>query len=366
MASKHSLLEKINSSETTEATKMLFRELVEVMCPLPLDNIMIIGGRSCETLTDSICNTLGKSRAHVRIADFSNTEINVKLETSVRGKDIFIVQTGAGFDGRSVNDHLMELFLLQDACSRSSAKSITVITPFFPYCRADKRDHRGPISSKTIMDFICHTANRIVCIDLHASQTQASASIPCDNLYCIKLLCAYIKNTLFKDITNPNDNFVLVAPDAGAEKKIRACSDILKITCSILTKQRDYSVENSVLQSHLTGDPRLIVNKTAILVDDMVDTMGTMIQGIAELKKHGIKDAIVIASHGVLSGPAIERINACDDILHVIVTNSIPQEENLQRCSKLIVLDLGPYLAEVVRRLMTGESISELFDDKTH
>lgn len=359
--SKCDLLKEIEISETTQVTKEILEKIVNALLPLPIDNIMVVGGRSCEMLTDSICTTLGIQKTKVRLSNFSNTETNVRLDESVRGKDIFIVQTGAPFQGRSVNDHVMELFLLQDACHRSSAKSITVITPFFPYCRSDKKDSRGPISSKMIMDIICQTANRIVCTDLHASQIQAFASIPCDNLYCIKIFCEYIKSNIFESGKNPNQKYVLISPDTGGEKRIRSYSTILELTCCTMTKQRDYSVENSVLESHLSGNPQFVLNKTAIIVDDMIDTAGTMIQGIIELKKYGVKNIIIIASHGVLSGPAIDRINECEDILNVIVTNSIPQEENVRRCPKLIVLDLGPYLANVITRLINGISVSALF-----
>lgn len=344
----------------------LFKLLTDVIFPSPLRDVVVISGRSCLHLSDSICSVLDKPLGNkaVSIIDFANTETNVKLLESVRGKDIFIVETGASFEGRSVNDHVMELILLEDACRRSSANSITVITPFFPYARADKKDHRGPISSKKVMDMIMTDADRIVTVDLHAAQIQSFTSKPCDNLYCVNLFCNYLREQIFVGVENINDKFILISPDAGGEKRIKAYSEKLKLNSTTLTKQRDYSTVNAVMNSTLTGDPKLVNGKIAIVIDDMVDTMGTMIEGIKELKKYGVDKVIVIASHGVLSGPAIDRINACEDIMHVIVTNSISQVNNIPKCDKLVVLDLGPYLAEVIKRLMTGESLSELFDKK--
>ena len=372
--SKENLLNKINKMNILTDylhIRSLFKQIVDMMPNLPLENVMIISGRSCTNLTNSICTNLNKKQTDVTIVDFANTEITPKLNESIRGRDMFIVQTGASFEGRSVQDHFVELLLLQDACVRASAKSITVIAPFWFYSRSDKRDHRGAIGAKMAMDLVVNgnRANRIISMDFHASQEQAFANVPCDNLYCITLFCNYLKSNIFvsSDKTNqidPNEQFILIAPDAGAEKKVKAYSSNLKLNYRILTKNRDYTKANTVMESHLTGDPTTIVGKTAILVDDMIDTAGTLIQGILELKKYGIKNVIVIASHGVFSGPALERINATDEIISVIVTNSIPQEKNINICPKITVIDIGPYLAEVIRRLVVGESISDLFEMK--
>lgn len=391
--SKENLLYKINKMNTTTDyphinsdylyMRSLFKQIVDMMPNLPLENVMIISGRSCTNLTNSICTSLNKRQTDVTIVDFANTEITPKLNESIRGKDMFIVQTGASFEGRSVQDHFVELLLLQDACVRASAKSITVIAPFWFYSRSDKRDHRGAIGAKMAMDLVVNgnRANRIISMDFHASQEQAFANVPCDNLYCITLFCNYLKSNVFAssfdptqstqstlstklDQIDPNEQFILIAPDAGAEKKVKAYSSNLKLNYRILTKNRDYTKANTVMESHLTGDPTTIVGKTAILVDDMIDTAGTLIQGILELKKYGIKNVIVIASHGVFSGPALERINQTDEIISVIVTNSIPQETNINKCPKITVIDIGPYLAEVIRRLVVGESISDLFEMK--
>lgn len=367
---KNELLEKINSTNDPEELKNFMVSIVNSMPNLPLDNIRIIGGRSCKKLTNSVCMTLNINETNVTLNDFSNTEINIKLHESIRGKDIFIIQTGSSFENRSVNDHFVELLLIQDACFRSSAKSVTVIAPFWFYSRSDKRDHRGAIGAKMTMDIVSSNANRIISMDFHASQEQAFANVPCDNLYCITLFCNYLKENRFihTDGSNidPNNEYVLIAPDAGAEKKVKAYSSILKLNYRMLTKTRDYTKENVVLESHLTGDPRTIFGKTAIVIDDMIDTAGTLIQGILELKKYGITNVIVIASHGIFSGDALEKINRTDEIVSVIVTNSIPQEENIKICSKIIVLDIGPYVAEVIRRLVIGESISELFEEKNN
>jgi len=297
----------------------------------------------------------------------ANSEINIKIQQSIRGKDIVIVQTGAYCNGKSVNDHFVELLLLQDACYRSSAKTITIISPFFFYCRADKKDDsRCPISSAVTMDFITQKCDRLITTDLHSSQIQSFSKKPIDNLYCSKLLCDYLKDIVFKNIIdegkNINEIYMLIGPDLGAVKRIESCSHMLGLNSACLTKNRDYTKENVVLNSSITCDKSLLVDKTIIMMDDMIDTMNTMLIGIKELKKYGIKNVIVVATHCVLSGSGIDNINACEDIVSVIVTNSISQNENLTKTKKLVVLDLGSMFGEVIRRLTTSESISALFE----
>lgn len=339
-----------------------------------LDNIVIIGGRSCESLTESICAKLCITKAKVRFSTFANTEISIKIQESVRGKDVFIIESGCPYEGRSINDHIIETMLLLDCCHRSGAKSITLVEACFPYARGDKKEEsRNPISASCMMTNIFRHADRVVCVDLHSSQIQGFSDKPTDNLYATKIFCDYLTNVVFESVIsngeNINNYFVFVSPDCGGVKRVNYYSEKHQLNSTILTKSRDYSQENVVLSSTLTGDISLVRGKTAIMIDDMADTMGTMIQGINELVKYGVKDVIVIVTHGVLSNDiagdtskdAVERINNCPHIKNVIVTNSIPQDINISRCPKLIVLDLGPLLAKVIERLITGQSISELF-----
>ncbi len=352
----------------------ILETMSNIICKSPLENVVIIGGRSCGSLADSICASLGLTKAQVRFATFANTEISIKIQESVRGKDVFIIESGCPYEGRSINDHVIETNFLLDCCHRSGANSKTLIEACFPYARGDKKEEsRNPISASCMMVDQFRHADRIVSLDLHSSQIQGFSSEPTDNLYAIKIFCDYLTNVVFKDVIlhgcNINDHYVLVSPDCGGVKRIDAYADRLKLNRTILTKSRDYTKENTVLSSTLTGDSSLVKNKTAIMVDDMGDTFSTMILGINELIKYGVKDVIVVVTHGVLSNDpngdtskdAVERINSCPHIKNVIVTNSIPQDANIRRCSKLIVLDLGPLFGEVIKRLMTGQSISELF-----
>lgn len=339
-----------------------------------LENIVVIGGRSTTTLTDSICSALKINKARVRFADFANTEISIKIQESVRGKDIFIIETGAPYENRSINDHVIETNFLLDCCKRSGAKSITLFLACFPYARGDKKEEsRNPISASCMMIDMFSKADRIVTIDLHSSQIQGFTTKPTDNLYAIKIFCDYLRDSVFKDIVlngeNINDHFVLVAPDCGAVKRIDHYSQKLSLNHAILTKSRDYKSENVVLTSTLLNS-QFVVGKTAIIIDDIADTMGTMLKAIDELIKFGTKDVIIIVTHGVLSNDpsgdkskdAVEKINNCPHIKNVIVTNSIPQDINILRCPKLTVLDIGPLFAKVIHNLMTGESISDLFN----
>lgn len=329
-----------------------------------MDTVLLLSGRSNTALAGSVSDVLKKSLFDVDLSQFANTEIDVRLGHSVRGQNIFIIQTGSAFDGRSINDHLIELCMMIDACKRSSAKSVTVIVPCYPYSRSDKKDHRGPIGAKLVANLlIASGATRIIATDLHSGQIQAFADIAFDNLYCVKPLLSTLKKTIFSEVPldSLNDHFVLVSPDAGGLKRIVNYSKILKMNYVTLHKQRNYVAHNTVDSSILIGDPSLIAGKTAIMIDDMIDTCGTMIKGTQELISHGVKNVILMATHGILSDPAIERINACPDIIKVIVTNSIDQTKNIEMCPKLIVVDLGPFLADVIERLIIGASLSELF-----
>lgn len=329
-----------------------------------LYNVKLISGRSNVELAKSTSKFLGIPLEECIIEDFANTEINVKLTDTIRGSDIFVISSGCALDGRSINDHLIESLLLCDACRRSNAKSITFITTSFPYARADKKDHRGPISSKLVIDLIVASgANRIISVDLHSGQIQGFADIPFDNLYSINNMIYHFKNGIFKDKTNEelNKEYILVSPDAGGIKRIESYAKKLGIDFIILHKQRNYSQKNTVDKSILVGEHHLLKDKIAIVGDDMIDTCGTMVKGIEVLMEKGARGVILFATHGIFSGPALERIMKTDAILKVIVTNSLPQQENIKKCPKIECIDMGPFIGDVIKRLTTGLSVSELF-----
>lgn len=324
-----------------------------------------LGGKIVEKLKKKISSTFecGESFGNAcSVKTFANTEVCVEFTESFRDCDVFIIQTGCAFDERSINDHVMEMMMMIDGCVRSDAKKITVISPCFPYARSDKRDHRGPVSSKMVVNFMAKAgANRIVAIDLHSGQIQPFADIPFDNLYAIKDISKYLIDNTFVELKG-KDNCILVSPDAGGIKRIRAYSKLLKMNHVTLEKQRNYTALNTVDKSILVGDPSLIVGKIAIMIDDMIDTAGTMIKGAEELMSFGAKGVILIATHGILSHPAIERINSSSYVLKVIVTNSIQQTEHQTTCPKLEVVDLSDLFVDVITRLQDRSSISELFE----
>jgi len=288
---------------------------------------------------------------------FANGETNIKLKTSIRGKNAYIISTGAG----DVNTNLLNSLFIARACKRSAAKSITIIYGAFPYARSDKKDHRGTIGASDISHMI-ETAgvNRVITFDLHSGQIQGFFhDIPCDNIYCIRELIKGLK----KYYNEPDENLVLCSPDAGGIKRVEAWANLLKMDYVVMHKQRDYKTKNKISSTKLIGDPASLVDKTVVLVDDMADTMGTMCATIDELSKYNIKDCIVIVTHGYFSGEALTRINNNDKIKYVICTNTIDQNDNTMECPKIKTVDLSGLIFDIIQRIETQptESLSELF-----
>lgn len=324
---------------------------------------------------------------------FANGETNIKLKTSIRGKNAYIISTGAG----DVNTNLLNSLFIARACKRSAAKSITIIYGAFPYARSDKKDHRGTIGSSDIAHMI-ETAgvNRVITFDLHSGQIQGFFhDIPCDNIYSIMPLAKGFISLLYENIAklsdkyikmNPylcmgmgaltycledseaiqsyvNTNHILCSPDAGGIKRVEAWANLLKMDYVVMHKQRDYKTKNKISSTKLIGDPASLVDKTVVLVDDMADTMGTMCATIDELSKYNIKDCIVIVTHGYFSGEALTRINNHDKIKYVICTNTIDQNDNMMECPKIKTVDLSGLIFDIIQRIETHptESLSELF-----
>ena len=297
---------------------------------------------------------------------FANGEVNIKLDESVRGKTVYLVCTGAFNNDNSsftLNDNLMSIFLTVSALKISSAKSINLIMPCFPYARADKKDHRGPISS-AIVSLILKTigVNRVIVTDLHAGQTQGTFYGPFDNIYCKNTLIDYLNKNVFAGTENLNDHFILCSPDAGGVKRTIAYSEKLKLNWVSMGKRRDYGKMNSVSKSILMGETEQLVGKTVIIVDDMADTMGTMCSATVILESLGASGCIIVVTHGYFSGEAIDRINKTDFIEQVICTNSIPQTTNMTKCSKIKCVDLSDLIGEVITRIEGGGSVSALFE----
>jgi len=333
------------------------------------NNIRLISGRSNPELAIQIAQKLDVQLVDCCLKNFNNSEIKVQILNNVRNCYVYIIQTGISYNNLSVNDHLMELLLIIDACKRSSVKSINVILPCFPYARSDKKDvPRVSIGSKIVAKLLeTYGVKRIISMDLHSGQIQGFTDIPIDNLYAINLHIDNMIKILFKNMSNHeiNNNYILISPDNGGAKRVDAYAKILKMPFLIMHKQRDYSKESVVLKSMLVGDTNTLKNikgKTAIIIDDIVDTMGTMMSAANELIDNGIKDVVIIATHGIFSSPAFKRIKSCKAIKKIIVTNTVPQKSNKKICDKLEVIDTSTLFATVIKRLVLGGSISELFN----
>lgn len=310
--------------------------------------ITIFAGNSNPGLAAEICTYVGIPQGQAKASRFSDGEIFVEIGENVRGVNCFIVQSTCS----PPNDNLMEMLIMIDALKRASAGSIVAVMPYFGYARQDRKvKPRTPISAKLVADLLSAAgATRALSLDLHAGQIQGFFDIPFDHLYATPVFRdALIGHGLGGDDT------VVVSPDAGGVERARAYSKFLDCSLAIIDKRRDAPNVSKVF--NLIGE---VEGKRAILVDDMIDTAGTLCNAATAVKEHGAKEVYAAATHGVLSGPAIERIN--DSVMsRVWVTNSIPQAEKAKNCSRLEVLSVGPLVGEAVKRIHHGDSISSLF-----
>ncbi|KAI9293361.1 ribose-phosphate pyrophosphokinase 3 [Neoconidiobolus thromboides FSU 785] len=312
------------------------------------NSIKIFAGNSHPELANLIAKRIGVQVAKSNVRKFSNQETSVTIGESVRDEDVFIIQSGCG----EINDNLMELLIMINACKTASARRITAVIPCFPYARQDKKDKsRAPISAKLIANMLTVAgANHVITMDLHASQIQGFFNIPVDNLYAEPSTLKYIRENI------PEwKNAIIVSPDAGGAKRATAIADRLDLDFALIHKERKKA--NEVSRMVLVGD---VKDKIAILVDDMADTCGTLGLAAKTLVENGAKEVYAIVTHGILSGKAIKVIN--DSMLtKVVVTNTIPHEDKLEICPKLDFIDISATLAEAIRRTHNGESISYLF-----
>ena len=322
----------------------------------------ILSGSNTE-LSENIADIIKQPLCSRTIKTFKNGEICVSIHESIRNKDVFIIQT-KGCD-QNVNDMLMELLIMIDACKRSAVKNIYVIMPCYPYARQDKKEEsREPITAKLVANLLCAAGmTRLIVMDLHAAQIQGFFDIPVDNMYSIRLVKSYLDSWLFKDLSlaSRQKEFVVISPDAGATKRTLKFAKILELDTIIMHKQRNYKKANSIDDIMIIGDASQYKDKTGIICDDMIDTAGTLVAAIDELTKNGIKDIICVATHGILSGPAIKRINDCDALKWVIVSDSIDQTENMLVCDKLKVFTIGHMMKDAITSIVSNSSLSELF-----
>lgn len=320
-----------------------------------VDNTVIVSCSGSTVLTNKIAKHMGISVCNATVGLFNNGETRVELRDNVRNKDIFIVcSTRTGH----INDDFMELILIIDACKRAGVEKISVIMPYYPYARADKKDKsRVPISSAVIANILnMMDVNNIISLDLHAGQIQGLFDRGFHNLYIVKYMAEFLHNNL-----KLSNNYVMVSPDVGSVSRIKAYAELFKMNFVILNKERDYTKPGTVMKSTIVGEPDLYVGKTAIVGDDIGDTMGTLIKAVDELVSKGVKDVIIFLSHGVFSADAIKKIKKCDKIKAVIVSNSLPQADNSRHCDKIIELDTSELFARAADAIISGKSLSQLF-----
>jgi len=311
------------------------------------DKIRVFSGNSNPELAHKICESLGLTLGNARVRRFSDGEVMIEIGENVRGRDVYVIQSTCA----PTNDNLMELLVMTDALKRASAATITAVIPYYGYARQDRKAApRTPITAKLVADLITTAGvDRVVTVDLHAGQIQGFFNIPVDNLYAAPVILDYLKTRF------AGEQLVMVTPDAGGTERARAFAKRLECTLAVIDKRR--TSPNVAEVMHLIGDVR---DKVAIILDDMIDTAGTLTQAAKALKENGARAIYACATHGVLSGPAIERINN-SDIEEVVLTDTIPMGDKSQNTSKIRMLSVAHLLAEAIRRIHEDESVSSLF-----
>ena len=311
-----------------------------------LDRLKLFGGNSNPELTAKICQHLQILQGKAVVQTFSDGEIMVEIGENVRGRDVFVMQSTCS----PVNHNLMELLVLMDALKRASAWRITAVLPYYGYARQDTKVlPRVPISAKLVADLITVAGgHRVICLDLHANQIQGFFDIPVDNLFAAPVLLEYIRQYL-------NSDLVIVSPDAGGVERARAFAKRLNASLAIIDKRRDE--DQKVKAMHIIGE---VEGKAAIILDDMVDTGGTLTEAAKALAENGALSINACCTHAVLSGNAIGRIEG-SAIENLIVTDSIPLQPETKGCKKIKVLTVAKLLGEAIKRSHLNDSVSSLF-----
>lgn len=314
-----------------------------------MKGLALLAGNANPVLANKISEELNVPLTEVLVSRFSEGEIRVEILDNIRGKDLFIIQPTCP----PANDNLMELLILMDAAKRASAERITVVIPYYGYARQDRKDQpRVPITAKLVANLIVAAgADRVLTMDLHANQIQGFFDIPVDHLYGINELCEYINSK------NPTDP-VVVSPDVGGIKMARAYAKRINAGLAIVDKRRYSPTDTEVM--HILGE---VKGKTAILVDDICATAGSLVEATQALTNAGVKEVYACVSHGILSDPAIERIKGCADLKELVITDSIPLSKDKQT-DKISVVSISSLFAKAIHRIHDEESISVLFVDK--
>ena len=311
-----------------------------------MSGLSIFAGNSNPLLGDRISEYLAKPLGKLKVNRFSDGEIQVEILENVRKQEIFVIQSTC----KPVNDHLVELLLMIDAFKRSSASRITAVIPYFGYARQDKKvSPRVPISAKMVADILENTGvDRVITMDLHAGQIQGFFSVPVDNLYAAPIIIDDIR-------TRYPENLVVVSPDAGGVERARAYAKRLNCSLAIVDKRR--SAPNQARAMAIIGDVR---DKIAIVIDDMVDTAGTLTEAAGVIREKGARQVHAYCTHPVLSGPAIDRITS-SSLSSLVATDTIPLSEKAKECNKIKTLSIAKLVGEAIMRSYRGDSVNSLF-----
>lgn len=309
-------------------------------------DIRLVAGRAHPALAQEICEYLGLGLAQLECFNFSDGEVFCQIKENVRGTDAFVIQPTC----QPVNDNLIELLIILDAMKRASASRVTAVVPYYGYARQDKKDApRVPITAKLIADLISAAgADRILTMDLHAPQIQGFFDVPVDHLFAAPVVLEAVRSLNIPDL-------LLVSPDAGGVERARAIAKRLHAGLAIVDKRRTNPNQASVM--HIIGD---VDGRDVLILDDIVDTAGTLTHTVEALKEKGAERVFAAGVHGILSGPALDRIEA-SPIERLLITNTTPLEEKLRRTEKLIPLSVAPLLGEAIRRIHENSSVSSLF-----
>ena len=311
-----------------------------------MSDFIIFSGNSNPLLSQKICEYINVPLGGEKVKRFSDGEIQIEIDENVRSKEVFVIQSICS----PVNENLVELLLMLDALKRASADRITAVIPYYGYARQDKKvAPRVPISAKLVADLLTVAgAARIITMDLHSGQIQGFFNIPVDNLFAAPVIIDYIRKKF-------NNDLVIVSPDAGGVERARAFAKRLNAGLAIIDKRRD--APNQAKAMAVIGD---VADKIVVILDDMVDTSGTLVEAAGAIMKKGAREIHASCCHAVLSGPAIERIED-SDLKTLVVTDTIPLKENARACDKIKVLSISELIGEAIIRSFTGDSVTSLF-----
>jgi ribose-phosphate pyrophosphokinase len=312
------------------------------------DNLVLLSGNAHPELAKAISSKIGVPLAEREIFKFSDDEIFCKINSNIRKRDVYVIQPTC----RPVNDHLMELLIMMDACKRASCRSITVVMPYYGYSRTDKKDQpRVPITAKLVADLLTAAgADRIIAIDLHAEAIQGFFDIPVDHLYAMPIFIKHLKEKF------PHDNLVIVSPDAGGVARARAHAKRVDAELAIIDKRRLGNADKTEVLN-VIGE---VDGKHCVIVDDIIDTAGSITKAGKVLKEKGAAKVCAMAVHPVLSGPAMQRLQE-SPLDEVVVTDTIALGPN-KKLDKIKVLSMAPLLGEAIHRIHTGMSIGAMFE----